>query len=132
MTGKALRILRIYLQREERRPDAGFWGKIFDPMYPLANKLLESALKCGVAHGSLSLGHTGYAKGAKQVSYNINAEHVTPSLPCCLELVAEPETIDFFVKLHAAELANTLMVLVDGVELVAPAAQPLETPASKT
>jgi PII-like signaling protein len=82
----------------------------------LAHYLLQQALKAGVTHASVSLGHMGYTRGAKVVASDVTEIPMT-TLPVCLELVAPKPLLEQFVRDHAKSLVDATLMMVDGVQL---------------
>lgn len=106
--------LRIYLKRGDNRKAPSFWGRLFEK--PLSTHLVHAALRAGITHASVNLGHIGFAKDAKQVSHDFT-EIPLNTLPVCVELLAPKRLLEQFVRDEAAHLKDTTLVMVDGVHL---------------
>lgn len=106
--------LRIYLRRGDSAKEKGFWRRLV--RRPLADHLLQLALNAGVTHASVSLGHMGFARGARAVSKDI-AEIPHTTLPVCLELVAPKPLLEQFVRDHAKQLTEATLVMLEGVHV---------------
>jgi PII-like signaling protein len=83
---------------------------------PLSTYLVQAALKAGITHASVNLGHIGFAKDAKQVAHDIH-EIPMSTLPVCVELLAPKRLLEQFVRDQASHLKDTTLVMVDGVHL---------------
>lgn len=118
--------LRIYLRRGDGGPSSSLMQRLF--RRPLTTHLLQTALKAGVTHASMSLSHMGFAKGANHVSADIS-EIPVDSMPVCLELVGPKALLEQFVRDHLKQLANATLVMLEGVHVV-PRVQESELPAS--
>lgn len=110
--GERLRIARIYFRHrtETRRP--GLIGWLFPTSTPRV--LAERALEAGALHASLTLGYLGFVKGARRVAQE-QADTSSAALPSCLEVVASVETMAAFLRANTHDLADTTVVLLDGV-----------------
>lgn len=117
MTFSTMCALRVYLKRGDKDQGGGFFRRFFKK--PLATHLLQQALKQGVTHASVNLGHSGFARGAKAVSVDIT-EIELETLPVCLELVAPKPLLEQFVRDHAKQMAGATLVMLEGVH-IAPA-----------
>lgn len=106
--------LRVYLKRGDASKEKGFWRRLM--RRPLADHLLQLALNAGVTHASVSLGHMGFARGARAVSADISEIPAT-TLPVCLELVAPKPLLEQFVRDHAKQLADATLVMLEGVHV---------------
>jgi len=114
MTFQTMCSLRIYLRRGDNATEKGFWKRMFKR--PLSHVLLQDALRAGITHASVSLGHMGFAKGATGVSMDISEVPVT-TLPVCLELVAAKPLLEQFVRDHAGRLKDATLVMLEGVHV---------------
>ncbi len=70
--------LRIYMKRGDNLKVAGWWSRLFEK--PLSTYLVRAALRSGIMHAAVNLGHIGYAANAKSVSYD-NAEIPMNTMP---------------------------------------------------
>lgn len=113
-SGESLSVLRIYLQRRVTKPGRGFWGRLLGR--PLSSDLAERALKAGVTYASVTLGHAGFVAGARRVVTH-NAEVPMVTLPSCVELVAPVTVLDAFVADNRDELADAVLLRLDGVRV---------------
>jgi PII-like signaling protein len=117
MTFSTMCALRVYLKRGDNHQGKGLFRRLFKQ--PLATHLLQQALKHGVTHASVNLGHSGFARGAKSVSADVS-EIALETLPVCLELVAPKPLLEQFVRDHAKQMAGATLVMLEGVH-IAPA-----------
>ncbi len=115
MTFQTMCALRVYLRRGDHAPASSFFRRLF--RRPLTTHLLQAALKAGVTHASLSLGHMGFAKGAKVVSADITDIPID-SMPVCVELVAPKPLLEQFVRDHMKLVADATLVMLEGVHVV--------------
>jgi PII-like signaling protein len=106
--------LKIYMKRGDNRKSANWWGRLFEK--PLSTHLVRAALQAGIMHAAVNLGHIGFAADAKSVSYD-NAEIPMNTMPVCVELLAPKRLLEQFVREQAKHLANTTLVMVDGVHI---------------
>ncbi len=106
--------LRIYLKRGDSRPARSWWERVFEK--PLSTHLVYAALKAGVIHAAVNLGHMGFSKDAKAVAHE-SAEMPMHSLPVCVELLAPKRMLEQFIRQEARHLKDTTMVIVDGVHV---------------
>ena len=113
---QTLSSLRIFLRRGDNRRSGSWWGRLFEK--PLSNHLVRSALKSGITHASVHLGHMGFTKDAKTVAYDIGEIPAT-TLPVCVELVAPKRILEQFVRDEAKHLEGATMLMVDGVHFAA-------------
>jgi PII-like signaling protein len=114
MSFQSMCALRVYLRRGDNSKEKGFWRRLM--RRPLADQLLQLALSAGVTHASVSLGHMGFARGARGVSIDIS-EIPPTTLPVCLELVAPKPLLEQFVRDHAKQLAAATLVMLEGVHV---------------
>jgi PII-like signaling protein len=126
MTFQTMCALRIYLKRGDHAPSRGLLGRLFKR--PLSAQLLQSALKAGVTHASLSLGSMGFAKGAKVVANDISDIPVS-SMPVCVELVGPKQLLEQFVRDHLKLVTGATLVMLEGVHVM-PAVVEGELPTS--
>jgi PII-like signaling protein len=117
MTFSTMCALRVYLKRGDERQGGGFFRRFFKQS--LATHLLKQALKQGVTHASVNLGHSGFARGAKSVAFDLT-EIQMETLPVCLELVAPKPLLEQFVRDHAKPMAGATLVMLEGIH-IAPA-----------
>ncbi|HXJ21240.1 MAG TPA: DUF190 domain-containing protein [Polyangia bacterium] len=115
MTFSTMCALRVYLKRGDNHRAKGFFRRFFKQ--PLATHLLQEALKHGVTHASVNLGHSGFVRGAKSVSADVT-EFALETLPVCLELVAPKPLLEQFVRDHAKQMAGATLVMLEGVHIV--------------
>jgi PII-like signaling protein len=115
MTFQTMCALRVYLRRGDNAPPTSFLKRLF--RRPLSTHLLQTALKAGVTHASLSLGNMGFAKGAKMISSDISDIPVD-SMPVCVELVGPKPLLEQFVRDHLKLLADATLVMLEGVHVV--------------
>jgi PII-like signaling protein len=115
MTFQTMCALRVYLRRGDNAPQKSFWKRIF--RRPLATQLLQTALKAGVTHASLSLGNMGFARGSKVVATDIS-EIPIAALPVCVELVGPKPLLEQFVRDHVKLLADATLVMLEGVHVM--------------
>jgi PII-like signaling protein len=106
--------LKVYMKRGDNRKSANWWGRLFEK--PLSTHLVRAALQAGIMHAAVNLGHIGFAADAKFVSYD-NAELPMNTMPVCVELLAPKRLLEQFVREQAKHLANTTLVMVDGVHI---------------
>lgn len=115
MNFQMMSALRIYLRRGDQADGKGFFHKLFKR--PLSTHLLQQALDAGVTHASLSLGHMGFTKNARQVTNDISELPAT-TMPVCLELVAPKPLLEQFIREHARQVADATLVMVEGVQIL--------------
>jgi PII-like signaling protein len=115
MTFQTMCALRVYLRRGDNAPPQSSWKRIF--RRPLATQLLQTALKAGVTHASLSLGNMGFARGSKVVATDIS-EIPIAALPVCVELVGPKPLLEQFVRDHLKLLADATLVMLEGVHVI--------------
>src|SRR5689334_13567243 len=107
--------LRVYLRRGDNAPQKGLLKRLF--RRPLATQLLQTALKAGVTHASLSLGNMGFAKGSKVVAMDVTDIPIS-ALPVCVELVGPKPLLEQFVRDHLKLLADATLVMLEGVHVM--------------
>lgn len=107
--------LRVYLRRGDGAPGGGLLRRLF--RRPLATHLLQTALKAGVTHASMSLGNMGFAAGAKHVAADLSDIPID-SMPICVELVAPKQLLEQFVRDHLKELTGATLVMLEGVRVL--------------
>lgn len=110
----SLSVLRIYLRRHGTKPGRGFWGRLFGRS--LSYDLAERALKAGVTYATVTLGHAGFVPGAKSIVADISEVPPT-TLPSCVELVAPVDLLEAFVTANRDELADAVLLRLDGVRV---------------
>jgi PII-like signaling protein len=110
----SLSVLRIYLRRRGTKPGRGFWGRLFGRS--LSYDLAERALKAGVTYATVTLGHAGFVPGAKRIVADISEVPPT-TLPSCVELVAPVDALEAFVTANRDELADAVLLRLDGVRV---------------
>ena len=110
----SLSVLRIYLRRRSSKPGRGFWGRLFGRS--LSYDLAERALKAGVTYATVTLGHAGFVPGAKRIVADISEVPPT-TLPSCVELVAPADVLEAFVAANQDELADAVLLRLDGVRV---------------
>jgi len=118
--------LRVYLRRGDGAPGGGLLRRLF--RRPLATHLLQTALKAGITHASMSLGHMGFAAGARHVSADLSDIPID-SMPMCVELVGPKPLLEQFVRDHLKELTGATLVMLEGVRVL-PRVQEGQLPAS--
>jgi len=126
MTFQSMCALRIYLRRGDGGPPSSLLRRLFRK--PLTTHLLQTALKAGVTHASMSLSHMGFAKGANRVSADVS-EIPIDAMPVCLELVGPKPLLEQFVRDHLKQLTDATLVMLEGVHVM-PRVQEAELPAS--
>ncbi len=110
----SLSVLRIYLRRRSSKPGRGFWGRLFGRS--LSYDLAERALKAGVTYATVTLGHAGFVPGAKRIVADVSEVPPT-TLPSCVELVAPADVLEAFVAASQDELADAVLLRLDGVRV---------------
>jgi len=106
--------LRIYMKSGDNKKATTWWGRMFEK--PLSTFLVKAALRSGITHAAVNLGHIGFAADAKAVSYE-HAEIAMSTMPVCLELVAPKRILEQFIREQSKHLAGATMVMVDGVHV---------------
>jgi PII-like signaling protein len=106
--------LRIYMKNGDNRKASGWWGRLLEK--PLSTYIVRSALRAGIVHAAVNLGHIGFAANAKSVSYD-HSEVPLTTMPVCIELLASKRLLEQFVREQAKHLASTTLVTVDGVHI---------------
>ena len=115
MTLETMCALRIYMKRGDNAAEKGFFRRMFKR--PLSTVLLQQALLAGVTHASVSLGHTGFARGARSVSSDITEIPMT-TLPVCLEIVGPKPLLEQFIRDHAKHVTGATLVMLEGVHVL--------------
>ena len=110
----SLSVLRIYLRRRGSKPGRGFWGRLLGRS--LSYDLAERALKAGVTYATVTLGHAGFVPGAKRIVADVSEVPPT-TLPSCVELVAPADVLEAFVAANQDELADAVLLRLDGVRV---------------
>jgi PII-like signaling protein len=105
----------MYLRQGDTSLPTTFWQRLFRK--PLATYLVQEALRAGVTHSSVHLGHMGFAKGAKRVSADVTEIPVT-TLPVCVELVGPKPLLEQFVRDQAKHLEGATLVMLEGVHIL--------------
>lgn len=106
--------LKIYMKRGDNKKEASWWKRPFER--PLSTHLVREALRAGISHASVNLGHVGYAANAKNISID-NGEIPLTTLPVCVELLAPKRILEQFMRQQAKHLRGTTLVMVDGVHI---------------
>ncbi len=106
--------LKIYMKRGDNRKAANWWGRLFEK--PLSTYLVRAALQSGITHAAVNMGYMGFTANAKAVSYD-NAEIPVSAMPVCVELLAPKRLLEQFIREHAKHLAETTLVMMDGVHI---------------
>jgi PII-like signaling protein len=113
-TFNSISALRIYMKNGDNRNAPNWWGRLFEK--PLSTHLVRSALRAGIVHAAVNLGHIGFASNSKSVSYD-HSEIPLTTMPVCVELLAPKRLLEQFIREQAKHLANTTLVMVDGVHI---------------
>ncbi|MEO8662969.1 MAG: hypothetical protein ABI693_31205 [Bryobacteraceae bacterium] len=106
--------LKIYMKRGDNKKALKWWKRAFEK--PLSTYLVREALRAGITHAAVNLGHIGYAANAKNVSIDAGEVPLT-TLPVCVELLAPKRILEQFVRQQAKHLKGTTLVIVDGVHI---------------
>lgn len=106
--------LRIYLKRGDNRRSRSWWERVFEK--PLSTHLVHAALKAGIIHAAVTLGHMGFTKDAKSIATE-SSELPMHTLPVCVELLAPKRLLEQFIRQEVRHLKETTMVMVDGMHL---------------
>lgn len=106
--------LKIYMKSGDNKKAATWWKRAFEK--PLSSYLVREALRAGITHASVNLGHIGYTANAKNVSIDMGEIPLT-TLPVCVELVAPKRILEQFMRQQAKHLKGTTLVMVDGVHI---------------
>jgi PII-like signaling protein len=106
--------LRIYMKSGDNRKAANWWGRLLEK--PLSTYIVRSALKAGIVHAAVNLGHIGFAANAKSVSHD-HSEIPMSTMPVCIELLASKRLLEQFIRQQAKHLAGTTLVMVDGMHI---------------
>lgn len=85
--------LRIYMKSGDNRKAANWWGRLLEK--PLSTYIVRSALKAGIVHAAVNLGHIGFAANAKSVSHD-HSEIPMSTMPVCIELLASKRLLEEF------------------------------------
>jgi PII-like signaling protein len=107
--------LRVYLRQGDTSLPTTFWQRLFRK--PLATYLVQEALRAGVTHSSVHLGHMGFTKGAKRISADVTEIPVT-TLPVCVELVGPKPLLEQFARDQATHLKDATLVMLEGVHVL--------------
>jgi PII-like signaling protein len=110
----SMSVLRIYLKRGDSRRSRSWWERVFEK--PLSTHLVHAALKGGIIHAAVNLGHMGFSKDARAVTYE-SAEMPMHTLPVCVELLAPKRLLEQFIRQEVRHLKDTTMVMMDGVHV---------------
>lgn len=111
---QTLSALRIYLRRGDTSQPKTFWQRLFRKS--LSTHLIQEALRAGVTHSSVHLGHMGFTKSAKSVSMDVTEIPVT-TLPVCVELVGPKPLLEQFARDHAKSLKDATLMMLEGVHM---------------
>ena len=106
--------LRIYLRSGDNRRSRSWWERVFEK--PLSTHIVHAALKAGIIHAAVTLGHMGFTKDAKAVAAG-HTELPMHTLPVCVELLAPKRLLEQFIRQEIRHLKETTMVMVDGIHL---------------
>lgn len=106
--------LRIYMKRGDNRKAANWWGRVFEK--PLSTYIVRSALKAGIVHASVSLGHMGFTANSKSIAHD-HSEIPMTTMPVCIELLASKRLLEQFLREQAKHLSDTTLVMVDGMHI---------------
>ncbi|MFT3837889.1 MAG: DUF190 domain-containing protein [Myxococcaceae bacterium] len=82
----------------------------------LSLHLVQRALEGGIQYATLTLGHAGFVPGAKQVAVDM-PDLPSTTLPTCVELVGSPAVLDSFVEANREDLANAVLLRLEGVNV---------------
>ena len=110
----AISALKIYMKSGDNKKAATWWGRAFEK--PLSHFLVREALRAGISHASVNLGHVGFAQDATHISIDISETPLT-TLPVCVELLAPKRILEQFIRDQAKHLHGTTLVMVDGVHI---------------
>jgi PII-like signaling protein len=106
--------LKIYMKRGDNRKSGSWWGRLLEK--PLSTHLVRAALQSGIMHAAVNLGHIGFAANSKAMAYD-NAEIPMNTMPVCVELLAPKRLLEQFIREQAKHLADTTLVMMDGVHI---------------
>lgn len=106
--------LKVYMKNGDNKKAAHWWKRAFEK--PLSSYLVREALRSGISHASVNLGHIGYTANAKHVSIDAGEIPLT-TMPVCVELLAPKRILEQFVRQQAKHLKGTTLVMVDGVHI---------------
>ena len=106
--------LKVYMKNGDNKKAATWWKRAFEK--PLSSYLVREALRSGITHASVNLGHIGYTANAKHVSIDAGEIPLT-TMPVCVELLAPKRILEQFVRQQVKHLRGTTLVMVDGVHI---------------
>jgi PII-like signaling protein len=106
--------LKIYMKRGDNKKETSWWKRALEK--PLSTYLVREALRAGIPHASVNLGHIGYTANAKNISIDYGEVPLT-TLPVCIELLAPKRVLEQFLRQQAKHLKGTTLVMVDGVHI---------------
>lgn len=106
--------LKIYMKRGDNKRETSWWKRAMEK--PLSTYLVREALRAGIPHASVNLGHIGYTPNAKNISIDSGEVPLT-TLPVCIELLAPKRVLEQFMRQQAKHLKGTTLVMVDGVHI---------------
>jgi PII-like signaling protein len=106
--------LKVYMKRGDNKKETSWWKRAFEK--PLSTYLVREALRAGISHASVNLGHIGYTANAKNISID-HGEIPLTTLPVCIELLAPKRLLEQFLRQQAKHLKGTTLVMVDGVHI---------------
>jgi PII-like signaling protein len=113
-TFSTISALKVYMKSGDNKKAAHWWKRAFEK--PLSSYLVREALRAGIPHASVNLGHMGYAANAKNVSIDYGEIPLT-TMPVCIELLAPKRLLEQFVREQAKHLQGTTLVMMDGVHI---------------
>lgn len=99
--------LRIYLATGQVVPGLTFWQRLWS--HNLAGFILKKAKESGIRQAIMYPVRAGFLQDTQLVF--VTTEIVSPKLPSCIEIIAEPKQLTSFVQLNQELLKNTFMVL---------------------
>jgi hypothetical protein len=111
---RTISALKVYMKSGDNKRETSWWKRAFEK--PLSSYLVREALRAGITHASVNLGHIGFAANAKQVSIDLGEIPLT-TMPVCVELLAPKRILEQFVRQQAKHLKGTTLVMVDGVHI---------------
>jgi PII-like signaling protein len=106
--------LKVYMKNGDNKKASTWWKRAFEK--PLSTYIVREALRAGISHASVNLGHIGYTANAKNVSIDFGEIPLT-TLPVCIELLAPKRMLEQFVREQAKHLKGTTLVMMDGVHI---------------
>jgi PII-like signaling protein len=106
--------LKVYMKSGDNKKEPTWWRRAFEK--PLSTFLVREALRSGITHASVNLGHIGFSANAKHVSVDYGEIPLT-TMPVCVELLAPKRILEQFVRQQAKHLKGTTLVMVDGVHI---------------